>query len=143
MIVTRNEQTWALFAPEPLRGNRHLVAIVTFEGDKPARELDLTLPVAQRMRQLTTGREGRLLKAHDTLIKRRKANWLDGLANRTCADVAKRGEHPKQVTLAHDDEWMTINPTTFEVKLGAKKRTEIGSFSCSNDDEGSERDGGN
>lgn len=135
MIVTRNTQIWSVFAPNPLRGNRHLIAIVHFKGVQEPREIDLTLPAATRMRQLTTGREARLLKAHDTMIVRAKANWLDGLAYRTCLESKKAGEHPKRVVLVHDDVWMTINPTTFETTLEPKKRATLGSFACDDDDD--------
>lgn len=129
--ITKSDQNWAMFAPEPLSVNRR--AIVRAELDSgEMREADLTSPANRAMRSLTSfARVGKILKAHDRILASDEPGYTRGFALYTCKQLSDLwGTHVRSITLIREYSVMNIDGRTLRATRTNPERATIGTYAC-------------
>ncbi len=130
-LMTKSDQNWAMFAPEPLSVNRRALIRAEIDGGE-VREVDLTGPANRAMRSLTSfARVGKILKAHDRILAGDEPGYTRGFALHTCQQLSDLwGKHVHTVTLIREYSVLNIDPRTLRTTRTTPDRATIGTYAC-------------
>jgi hypothetical protein len=133
--LTKSDQNWGMFAPDPLSVNRRIIVRAELEGsteESPnVREEDITSPANRAMRSWSLQRVGKTLKAHDRLSGGDEPGYMRGFALHVCARLAKQWGTPlKKITLVREYELLNVDPRTMRTTRTPTARSNMGEYAC-------------
>ncbi len=130
-LLTKSDQFWSMFAPDPLSLNRQLVVRATLDSGEE-REVNLTAPANAAIRSWSFVRVGRTLKAHDRILGGDENKYLHGFALHTCRELSQEwGQHVKTLAIFRDYYLVSVDPATFKSTKSKTERASLGAHACS------------
>lgn len=128
--ITKSDQYWAMFAPDPLSINRRVILKAELPGGE-TREVDLTTPANQAMRSFTPSRVGKTLKAHDRIMAGDESVYEKGFALHECVELMKLWQTDiSKVTVIREYEYIQLQDKTFRISRGKTERANLGTYEC-------------
>jgi len=128
--LTKSDQNWAMFAPEPLAYNRHVIARARLASGEE-REEDLTAPLNAAIRAWGVRRVGKLVKVHDRILSGEEPVYQRGFALHVCHDLRQRlGAAVAQVTLLREYTALQHDARTFRFTRSNPERATLGTYAC-------------